>query len=503
MNIFILIQLLILLPVLSAVLVLFINNFLFRGIVLFAIALLGAALISFILFFYISNNILLENYNIIEFSNKIYLSLQVEPFTLLFATLVSIIWPLAIIYTVNYMQNYNKNHNSPDKRIFYSFLSLSIACTLGIAFSGNLITTFIFYELLTLVTYPLVTYKQTPKAKKAGRIYIGILLGTSTCLFLPAIILVWNYTYSLNYTLSGLFFSSSNKATALVFIMFLYGVSKAALFPFHAWLPNAMVAPSPVSALLHGVTVVKSGVFILIKIVIYIFGIDYLSRVINELVGFNAFLLIPIITIVFASVINLIQTNFKRLLAYSTISQLSYILCCILLFNKIGVIAAAVYFVAHALAKIVLFFQAGCYLSTSGQENIKDLSGIGRFSKLPLTTTVSSVSMFSILNLPFTLGFIAKFYLIKTVISSHEYWTLILFALSYICTVIYFSSALYYFYFAQNNSVNLQVSKKSTSEDPITYMLLVIIFITMLNLLLFFSYNNIVDLVTPITVGIQ
>lgn len=502
MNIFILIELLILLPVLSGVLVLFIKNFLFRSIMLFIIALSGTVLISFILFFYINYNILIENYNVMEFSNKIYLSLQIEPFTLLFATLISVIWPLAIVYTFNYMNNYNKNHNALDKRSFYCFLSLSIACALGIAFSGNLITTFIFYELLTLVTYPLVTYKQTPQAKKAGKFYIGILIGTSTCLFLPAIILVWNYTYSLDYTLSGLFFSSSNKITALIFLMFLYGVSKAALFPFHAWLPKAMVAPSPVSALLHGVTVVKSGVFILIKIVIYIFGIDSLSNVIHNLVGFNAFLLIPLITIVFASVINLVQTNFKRLLAYSTIGQLSYILFCILLFNKIGIIAAAVYFVAHALAKVVLFFQAGCYLSASGKENIKDLSGIGKRYNLPITTTVSSFSMFSILNLPFTLGFIAKFYLIETVIASNEYWTLLIFSLSYVCTVVYFSSALYYFYFAHNN-ITLQVNTKIAAEDPIAYMLLVIIFITMLNLLLFFSYSNIVDLVTPITVGIK
>lgn len=503
MHTSILILLIILIPFITAIIVGFINSFTLRSIVLISSSLISLGLIILLLCSYFYYGIFIENFNVIHCVENIYLAFQIEPCALLFASLISILWPTTLLYTLNYMQFLNKYKNVLDSKAFYSYFCASIGATLGLAFSGNLITTFIFYESLTLLTYPLITFDKSPEAIKSGNYYLIILLGTSMLFFLPAIILVWLNTGTVTYTMQGLFFSGSYGKILFIFLLFIAGVSKMAIMPFHSWLPRAMVAPSPVSALLHAVAVVKSGIFVILKVTVYIFGIKYLHQAIDKIFHFNALLIIPSVTILIASLLNLFQPSFKKMLAYSTIAQLSYILCCIFLLNKVGILAAGIYFVAHALAKIVLFFQAGNSVLFAGSDNIEDLGGIGRATHQPLSTTIGAFNMFSILNLPFTLGFIAKFYLIKAVIESHCYWILGVFTVSYLFNVIYFSRVLYRFYFAPSTILqHIVLDLDNDKSTPFIYMTLIMLFITMLNIFLFFGYDSILRLIQGALLGL-
>ena len=292
------------------------------------------------------------------------ISFVIEPLGMIFACVVAILWPISMLYSLDYLYaNQLKN-----KTRFCVCFYLAIGSTFGIAFAGDLLTLLIFYELLTLVTYPLVTHKNDAAAKRAGRIYLAYLLGTSFLLLLPGIIYLWLRYDTLAFTPGGIMTDAPLHAAWL--LVFVFGVGKAALIPLHRWLPAAMVAPAPVSALLHAVAVVKAGVFTLAKILIYIFGFDMLTNNSNWLVYIAG------ISIVLASVMALRQDSLKKRLAYSTVSQLSYITMGVVLL-KPALIGAVFHLVAHAFSKITLFFAAGAIQTASGKEKISTLRGIG------------------------------------------------------------------------------------------------------------------------------
>ena len=331
---------LILIPLISSMGVLLLPGKRQRYALVISSAVVGLGVMVGLIAAYMHQNSSIVNSNYLKIIGNLYFSLQIEPFGVVFAGLISVLWPLAALYTIHYMQTeaYYSRHPSKDDKYFYFFLLISIAVTLGVAFAGNLLTTYFFYEILTFSTYPLVVCNKNVTDKEAGKVYLGVLLATSTLFFLPAVILVYIYTGSLNYQSGGLFFVTSPGISLLIMLMFTLGVAKSAIMPFHRWLPRAMVAPSPISAILHAVSVVKSGVFVIIKIVLYIFGTSYLSHCSNEIFHGNIFIVLPAITIVLATFVNLYQNNFKVLLAYSTISQLSYITLCIFLLNALLVI---------------------------------------------------------------------------------------------------------------------------------------------------------------------
>jgi multicomponent Na+:H+ antiporter subunit D len=279
------------------------------------------------------------------------LALHTEPLSILFALLASGLWIVTSVYSIGYMRG---NHEKNQTR-FYVCFAIALSGAMGVAFSANLLTLFIFYEVLTLSTYPLVVHKGDDNARKGGRVYLGILLFTSIVLFLPAIIWTYALAGTLDFRPGGILDGRlDGYAATLLLFMFVLGVGKAAVMPVHRWLPAAMVAPTPVSALLHAVAVVKAGVFTLIKVIVYIFGLDYLVLVPNEawaiyLAGF---------TVIAASIAALRQTNIKRMLAYSTISQLSYIVLAAVVLTPLSEIGAAIHMVTHAFGKITLFFTA-------------------------------------------------------------------------------------------------------------------------------------------------
>ncbi|MET0023806.1 MAG: proton-conducting transporter membrane subunit [Sedimenticola sp.] len=314
-----------------------------------------------------------------------------EPLGLLFALVASFLWPVTTIYAIGYM----RGHNEQNQTRFYAAFAVSIAAVMGIALSGNMLTLFLFYEILTLSTYPLVTHAGNDKARRAGRVYLGILIGTSVGFLLLAMIWTWQVAGTLTFTQGGVFTDDvSPMVLSVLLALYVFGTGKAAVMPFHRWLPAAMVAPTPVSALLHAVAVVKAGVFTILKVSVYIFGIDTIAdlAVADWLAGLAA------LTILLASLVAMTKDNLKARLAYSTVSQLGYIVLGAMLGVAAGVVGGGMHIAMHAFGKITLFFCAGAILVAAHKTNVSELNGLGR--RMPLTMLAFLIGALSIVGLP-------------------------------------------------------------------------------------------------------
>ena len=330
------------------------------------------------------------------------ISFTVEPLGMVFAGIASFLWIVTTIYAIGYM----RGHHEQNQTRFYFFFAVAISSALGIAFAGNMLTLFIFYEVLTISTFPLVTHSGTEEAKRAGRVYLGILLGTSIGLQLVAIIWTWTLTGTLDFTDGGILGGKASAGVIGVLLaMYVFGIGKAALMPFHRWLPAAMVAPTPVSALLHAVAVVKAGVFTVLKVVIYIFGIDTLQGV--AAVEWLQYLAAA--TILIASFVAMSKDNLKARLAYSTISQLSYIILAALLINSTSAVGGGLHIATHAFGKITLFFCAGAILVATHKTEVSQMHGLGR--TMPFTMAAFLIGSLSIIGLPPFAGMWSKWYL--------------------------------------------------------------------------------------------
>ena len=340
---------------------------------------------------------------------------ELEPLGMIFAIVASFLWIVTSIYSISYMRTSGASHQTR----YFACFALAIGSAMAIASAGNLFTLFIFYEVLTLSTYPLVTHYGTQEAMRGGRVYLGILLTTSIGLQLVAI--VWTYLAAgtLDFRIGGIL--DGNIAGALVpilLLLYVYGIGKAAVMPLHRWLPSAMVAPAPVSALLHAVAVVKAGVFSVLKVCVYIFGVDFLAT--TEASQWIAYL--AGITIVVASLVALSLDNLKARLAYSTIGQLSYIVLGALLANAAGVIGGALHIVMHAFGKITLFLCAGAIYLGSKQTVISATAGLGR--QMPWTFAFFFIASLSIIGLPPTGGTWSKWYLALGTIEADQWFLL-------------------------------------------------------------------------------
>lgn len=320
------------------------------------------------------------------------LGYRVEPLGLIYALVASTLWIVNSIYSMGYM----RGNDEPRQTSFYVCFAIAIASAIAIAFSGNLLTLFLGYEVLSLSTYPLVTHKATEEARRSGRVYLVLLIGTSMVLLLPAIILTGAIAGTTEFTPGGILGGDKLTPLALagLLALFVFGIGKAAVMPVHFWLPAAMVAPTPVSALLHAVAVVKAGVFSVLKVVVYVFGLDTLQSA-----GANEWLIwAASFTIIVSSLIALRQTNLKKRLAYSTVSQLSYIVLGAALATVASITGGAMHVVMHAVGKITLFFCAGAIYVAHHKTEIDELDGIGRL--MPVTMTAFLVGSLSIIGLP-------------------------------------------------------------------------------------------------------
>ena len=356
------------------------------------------------------------------------IAFELEALGMLFALVAGLLWVVTSIYSIGYM----RGHNEQNQTRFYAAFAVSIATTMGIAFSANLFTLFLFYELLTLSTYPLVTHAGTPEAKRGGRVYLGILLGTSIGLFLLGILVTWFLTGSVDFKAGGILSGHIDPAWAgLLYALFLFGIGKAAVMPFHRWLPAAMVAPTPVSALLHAVAVVKAGVFTLLKVTIYIFGGEFILS--NDVTG--GLIWVAAATILIASMVAMTQDNLKARLAYSTVSQLSYIVLGAMLAGKAGLIGASMHIAMHAFAKITLFFGAGAIFVASHKKQVSELNGLGR--AMPVTFAAFFIGSLSIIGLPPFGGMWSKWYLALGAVETEQLLLLAVLMISSLLNIIY------------------------------------------------------------------
>ena len=355
---------------------------------------------------------------------------------MLFALIASGLWIVNSIYSIGYMRG---NKETRQTR-FYVCFALAIGAAIGIAFSANLLTLFLFYEVLTLITYPLVTHSGTVQAKRGGRVYLAILMGTSVLFLLPAVVYTWHVAGTTDFRPGGILPTNLTPGTVTILLaLFMFGIGKAALMPFHRWLPAAMVAPTPVSALLHAVAVVKAGVFAVVKVVIYVFGLDIIAGSTNWLIALSGF------TIIVASVVALNADNLKRRLAYSTVSQLSYVILAVAVLAPLSVIGAALHVAAHALGKITLFFAAGAIYTAAHKTEVSQLNGIGR--RMPWTMAAFSIGTLSMIGLPPAAGFVSKWYMVSGAMLQEQWFALAVILISTLLNASYFLPILHRAFF--------------------------------------------------------
>jgi multicomponent Na+:H+ antiporter subunit D len=360
------------------------------------------------------------------------IAFTVEPLGMLFALIASGLWIVNSLYSIGYMRANQEAHQTR----FYVCFALALAATMGIAFAGNLFTLFVFYEVLTLVTYPLVTHHGSDEARRGGRVYLALLMGTSIVFLLPALVFIWHLAGTTDFSVGGILAGKLGGAElAGLLALCMFGIGKAALMPFHRWLPAAMVAPTPVSALLHAVAVVKAGVFSVVKVIVYIFGVDNLARA--GLHGAADWLVVVAgFTIIAASVVALRSDNLKRRLAYSTISQLSYVVMAAALLAPLSVIGAVLHIAAHAVSKITLFFAAGAIYTAAHKTEVSQLDGIGR--RMPWTMGAFTIGALSLIGVPPTVGFVSKWFIVNGALDAQHYLAATIVVLSAMLNAAYF-----------------------------------------------------------------
>lgn len=408
----------------------------------------------------------------LEMFPGIAIGFRIEPLGMLFALVASALWIVTSVYSIGYM----RGNEEPHQTRFYVCFALALAATIGVALASNLLTLFLFYEMLTLVTWPLVTHHGDKAARSGGRVYLGLLLGTSMTLLLPAIIATWAYAGTLEFTSGGILRDAGLSGAALggLLALYMFGIGKAALMPVHRWLPAAMVAPTPVSALLHAVAVVKAGVFSIVKVVVYVFGADF---------GDEAFAWLPWVagfTILAASVVALRADNLKRRLAYSTVSQLSYVVLAVSLLAPLSVAAAALHIATHALGKITLFFAAGAIYTASGKTEVSQLDGIGRC--MPWTFVAFGIGALSMIGLPPAAGFVSKWFMVAGALQAEQWVALGVIATSTLLNAGYFLPVVYRAFFVPSRG-----SDPLHGEAPWTMVAAMVVTASLTVLMFFFA----------------
>jgi multicomponent Na+:H+ antiporter subunit D len=371
------------------------------------------------------------------------LAFRVDAFGLLFALGASLLWIATSFYSIGYMRTLEEHAQTR----YFACFAVALSATIGVAFSANLFTLFLFYEALTLATYPLVAHHETAEARAGARKYVVYLLGAAKVFLIAAIILTYNLAGTLDFRPGGILPAANMAARPglglLVFALFLFGFAKNAVVPLHSWLPAAMVAPTPVSALLHAVAVVKTGVFSTLRVFLFIFGADAM----RALGADSLALVVASVTIVGASLLALGQNNLKARLAFSTISQLSYIVLGGALLTPSGVLGGIAHITNHAVSKITLFLCAGSIYVSTHKTEISQMSGLAR--QMPWTMAAFVVASFSIVGLPPASGFVSKWYLVVGSVERGSIWLLAVLLTSSLLSAAYLGPVVYKAYFGE------------------------------------------------------
>jgi len=367
-------------------------------------------------------------------------ALRFDKLGLFFAALSSVLWLITTLYAIGYLEK------GPHQNRFFAFFSLCVTASTGIALSGNVITFFIFYEFLTLSTYPLVVHKGTDEAVAAGRTYLWYTIGGGTVLFLGVVglyVIAGPIYFGQTEIIANLISEYPTQLTILFFLILAGLGVKAAIFPLHGWLPVSMVAPAPVSALLHAVAVVKAGAFGIVRLVYDVFGVG-----VAEKMNYLAVLaVLASFTIIYGSVRALFQNDFKKRLAFSTVSQISYIALGVAIPGAISSTGAIVHLVHQGIMKITMFFAAGNIAETYGYKKISELNGIGR--RMPLTMGAFTIAVFGMIGLPPVAGFISKWYLGLGAVEAGSYWVILVLLASSAMNAAYFLPIVYRAWFCE------------------------------------------------------
>ena len=457
-------------------------------------------IVSLNLFFVLNSifNASVKEVHLLKVNEFLDIYFKIDSFGILFSLMASILWILTSFYSFEYMEHEKK------KRLFYAFFILTLGVTIGISFAGNLFTLYIYYEILTLSTFPLVIHSGTKEALESGKKYMIYSFSGATLIVFGMIIL-YSVTGNMNFNGGGIVFDYDISTKTMVLIsyisMFLgFGV-KSALVPFHSWLPNAMVAPTPVSALLHAVAVVKSGIFSLIRITYYVFG--YIK--VKELGASKYLIPFAVITVIMGSFLALHQDHMKKRLAYSTISQLGYIILGILMLNKNGLMGAILHMINHAFIKITLFFIVGAIAHQTGKKYISQIDGLGKSMKI--TFIAFSVSAISLIGIPPTNGFVSKWFLSIGSLNNGDIFEVVILLLSAFLTASYLLPIVIRAFFRKNNDLiafeeNLgtfnHLDIKEDNNDPNMMMLMPIIILTSIVILLGLFPNIVINFVQNI-----
>ena len=412
------------------------------------------------------------------------IAFRVDGLGMLFAIVASSLYIVTSIYSIGYMRGLDEHGQTR----FVSFFALALSATIGVAFSANLLTLYLFYEILSLATYPLVAHHQDKKSKVSGRRYLTFILGTSIGLVLPAMIYCYHVTGTLEFSTAGIFTDQLSKPAALVLLlMFVFGFAKAGIMPFHTWLPAAMVAPTPVSALLHAVAVVKVGVFSIVRVMTGIFGVDLLS-------DFNlgvVVMTIASVTILLASCIALSQDELKRRLAYSTISQLSYIIFGVALLSPQGLLGGVIHIAMHAFGKITLFFCAGAIFVATGKKYISQMEGLGK--KMPFTFAAFFIGSLGVIGLPPAGGFYSKWNLILGTLEAQQTIFMLVLLVSSFLNAFYFLPIVYKGFFGKSEEEEKGIPVKIKEAN--LCLLIPLMITAIISIVLFFYPTVFVNLI--------
>lgn len=365
------------------------------------------------------------------------LAFRVDALGILFAATASFLWIVTTFYSIGYMRSLNEHAQTR----YYLCFALTLSATIGVAFASNLVTLYIFYEIISVVTYPLVAHKETEEAFDKGNKYVFYLMMTSKALLLASF-LAYALSGTFDFKPNGMFPSAANATLlTLTYFLFLLGIGKAAIMPFHAWLPAAMVAPTPVSALLHAVAVVNTGIFCVLRVMFHVFGVELMKELNLGIVT----AVIACFTIIVASLYALTRDNLKALLAYSTISQLSYMVLGGALLTPGGMASGIIHIANHALGKITLFLCAGSIYVASHKTKVSELNGIAK--RMPFTMAAFTLGALSLIAIPPLGGFISKWYLTLGVIEAEQYPIIGVLVASTILNACYFIPIVYAAFF--------------------------------------------------------
>jgi multicomponent Na+:H+ antiporter subunit D len=436
-------------------------------------------ILNFLLLIYVFMHYGESQVKLFEINNFLNIYFNIDKLGMIFSLLVSVLWIFTTFYSMQYMK-----HEGKEKR-FFAFFTITLGVTLGIAFSGNLITLYIFYEFLTLVTFPLVIHADSTEALKSGKKYLIYSFGGATLILLGMLIL-FSLTNDTTFVPLGTLNNPIQEDMQLYLISYVslfigFGV-KAALVPFHSWLPSAMVAPTPVSSLLHAVAVVKSGIFALARTIYFVFGVEIVK-------GFhiNTFLsILIVISIIMGSFLALHQSNLKKRLAYSTISQLGYIVLGLIMLDKEAFTGGLMHLINHAVIKITLFFSVGAILYTTHKTDISQIRGIGR--QMPITMGCFAIAAISLIGIPPTNGFASKWYLAQGGLNIGRWIFPVILLISALLTSLYLLPIISEAFFKKDKDEKVMVKEAPMKMlVPIVLITLIVIYLGLFpNTLIYF-----------------